>query len=159
MSSNKLSKLRQGFFKSRKVGSAKGNPALQVAALCTRIKDEKRQVLLVTSRRTGRWVIPKGWPMYGLSDGDAAAQEAWEEAGIADAKIGKKPIGKYSYEKVLNAGGSIPIKVNVYRLKVLETLKKYPESKQRTRMWVSPKDAAKLVREPDLKKILIAMSK
>lgn len=154
-----MSKLRQGFFKSRKVETSEGKPALQVAALCTRVKDDQSQVLLVTSRRTGRWVIPKGWRMYELSDSDAAAQEAWEEAGIADAKIGKKPIGQYSYEKLLNSGGSVPVKVDVYHLKVLECQKTFPESKQRTRKWVSPKDAANMVREPDLKKILIAMSK
>lgn len=158
MSINKLSRQRQGFFKSLKVGLS-GAPAQQVAAICTRTKNEKRQVLLVTSRRTGRWVIPKGWPMFGLSDGEAAAQEAWEEAGIADAKISNKPIGKYSYEKVLSAGGSIPVRVNVYRLKVLETVKKFPESKQRTRKWVSPRDASEMVREPELKKILVAMHK
>ena len=97
--------------------------------------------------------------MFGLSDGDAAAQEAWEEAGIADAKISKKPIGTFSYEKLLNTDETIPVTVNVYRLKVRETVKKFPECKQRTRKWVSFKDASDMVREPELKKIMIAMHK
>ena len=55
----------------------------QVAALCWRMgQGGAVEILLVTSRDTGRWVIPKGWPMDGKSASAAAAREAWEEAGV-----------------------------------------------------------------------------
>ena len=60
-------------------GAAKSDVRTQFAALCYRIKRGKVQVLLVTSRRTKRWIVPKGWPMEGRTPADSAAQEAWEE--------------------------------------------------------------------------------
>lgn len=57
-----------------------GTPAEQTAALCTH--PQTGQVLLITSRDTGRWVLPKGWPMRGRSMAQAALIEAWEEAGV-----------------------------------------------------------------------------
>ena len=155
----KLSKLRMNIAKWGKSPRSDRHRAEQVAAICTRKKDGKRQVLLITSRETRRWVIPKGWPMTGLSDGEAAMQEAWEEAGVANADLVKKPIGKFGYRKTLEKGHHVPVKVTVYRVKVRETVKKFPEHHQRKRKWVSPKRAASLVREPGLKKMLINLQK
>ena len=70
----------------------------QVAALPFRIKDGKIEVLLVTSRETKRWLIPKGWPMKGKKPHKAAAQEAEEEAGVK-GEIKNKPLGSYDYWK------------------------------------------------------------
>lgn len=148
-----MSKLKEKLQKLAKKRAIK-RPVEQVAAICTRVRHGKREVLLITSRETGRWVIPKGWPMKGLSDADAAAVEAWEEAGIAEAKHDKKPVGYYKYRKKLDDGTLIPVKVAVFRLKVQDTSKSYPENKQRRRKWVSPKNAAAMVREPGLKKLL-----
>lgn len=159
MSSKQLSKLRHLFSKSSKYGEGHDGYAEQVAALCTRNVDGKRKVLLITSRETKRWIIPKGWQMKGISDGQAAAQEAWEEAGVSDAKVGKKPIGHFHYQKRLSNGLNMPVKAAVYRLKVQEMAKKYPEKGQRKLIWVSPKRAAAMVREPELKKILVGLNK
>ena len=159
MSSKKLSKLRTKIAKWTKYRSADKRRAEQVAAICTRKKDGKRQVLLVTSRETRRWVIPKGWPMIGLSDGEAAMQEAWEEAGVAEAELVKKPVGKFGYRKIIDKKPGVPVRVTVYRVKVRETAKKFPERHQRKRKWVSPKRAASMVREPGLKKMLISLHK
>lgn len=159
MSGKKLSKLRHYFSKSSKYGEGKNGRAEQVGALCMRTIDGKRKVLLITSRETKRWIIPKGWKMKGLSDGQAAAQEAWEEAGVSAAKPGKKPIGYYKYQKRMPNGALMPVKVAVYRLKVQEMAKKFPEKGQRKRAWVSPKRASTMVREPDLKKLLISLQK
>jgi len=154
-----LSKLGQKYLKPTKVGKAGARQATQVAAVCTRKKHGKREVLLITSRGTRRWVIPKGWQMNGLSDSQAATIEAWEEAGVSAAQVNKTPIGKYEYEKDLNKGGQLPVNVLVFRLKVEEMKKKFPEYRERKLMWTSPKKAAKLVREPGLKKILNALHK
>ena len=74
--------------------------ALQVAALPIMIgKDGQAYILLVTSRETKRWVIPKGWPSKKLSDPKAAAREASEEAGVT-GKVDRKLVGTYTYRKV-----------------------------------------------------------
>ena len=84
----------------------KYDKALQFAALPWRLtEDGARQVMLLTSRETGRWVIPKGWPMKRLKPSKAAEQEAFEEAGLVGHIAGKRPIGVYHYEKRLPAGG------------------------------------------------------
>ena len=151
-----MSKLEKGFGKSRKVGKAK---AAQVGAICTRKKAGKLEILLVTSRGTKRWVIPKGWQMDGLSDSQAATVEAWEEAGVSQARVDKSASGKYKYPKDLGKGKVVETTVRVFRLKVMEMKKKFPEYRQRKHTWVSPKKASKLVAEPGLKKLLMSLRK
>ncbi|RUO99214.1 NUDIX hydrolase [Hyphomicrobium sp.] len=108
-------------------------------------------VLLVTSRETKRWVIPKGWPSRKMSDSKAAAREAEQEAGVL-GKIERKPIGRYTYRKVLPAGSRM-IEVDVYPLWVRKELKKWSEQSERTRIWATFDQAAKLVREPSLQRL------
>ena len=126
---------------------------LQVAALCTRKQGGKTEVLLITSRGTGRWIIPKGWPMKGRSLAGAAAQEAWEEAGVR-GKTSPKALGIYHYDKVLDNGVATPVEVVVFRLKVESVEKRYPEVQQRKRDWFAPVKAATLVDEEGLRRIL-----
>ena len=154
-----MSSKRHKILKWAKKHKSSNRAAPQVGAICTRVRKGKRQVLLVTSRETGRWVIPKGWPMKGLSDADAAAVEAWEEAGVTEAKHNSKPLGQFEYKKKLDDGTAIPVNVSVFRLKVKDTSKKYPEAKQRKRLWVSPAKAAKMVREPKLKRLFLQLKK
>lgn len=130
---------------------------LQVAALCHREGDNGREVLLITSRDTGRWIVPKGWPMKDKTCGEAALQEAWEEAGVKEATIAPEPIGSYSYDKRLNNGAVEPLDTLVYLADVRELSNEYPERDQRKRKWFSPSEAAKRVREPGLKRILQAL--
>ncbi|KIN70933.1 Hydrolase, NUDIX family protein [Sulfitobacter noctilucae] len=126
----------------------------QVAALCYRVTDAGKQVLLITSRDTGRWIVPKGWPMKGKTDFEAALQEAWEEAGVSKADIEEEPMGVFDYEKGLSSGETVPVEAEVYLTRVRNLEKTYPEVDERTRKWFSPAEAAELVDEPDLKKIL-----
>jgi 8-oxo-dGTP pyrophosphatase MutT (NUDIX family) len=121
----------------------------QVAALPVR-RDTRGglRVLLVTSRETRRYVIPKGWPMAGRKDHQAAAVEAREEAGIR-GKIAKKPIGTYTYDK-RHDKGSVPVRVKVYLLEVQEELEAWPEQAERERKWLTPAKAAAAVDEPEL---------
>jgi 8-oxo-dGTP pyrophosphatase MutT (NUDIX family) len=127
---------------------------LQVAALCHRNSDAGKQVLLITSRGTGRWIIPKGWPIRGLGSAEAAVQEAWEEAGVKDARAETRAIGSYNYDKTMDSGLPLPIETLVYSVEVGQLADDFPERSERRRKWVSPQEAALLVDEPELKTIL-----
>jgi 8-oxo-dGTP pyrophosphatase MutT (NUDIX family) len=128
----------------------------QVAALCWRKKKKKREVLLITSRETRRWVIPKGWPMDGLKDFNAAKTEAYEEAGVT-GRVTRKPLGKFLYDKI-RRDSTTRVTVTVYGLEVHDMLKSWPEKSERKRTWFSFEEAAKLVDEAGLKAIFMAQS-
>lgn len=135
-------------------GARKGDLRTQFAALCYRIKNGKVQVLLVTSRRSKRWIMPKGWPMEGKSPAMAAAQEAWEEAG-ARGKVSEVALGAYSYAKVDPDRDPMPCIALLFPLKVKTLEAIYPEHRERRRKWVSRKKAAKMVEAPDLAKLIL----
>ena len=118
-----------------------------------RASDGGLEVLLVTSRETRRWIIPKGWPIDHLSDAEAAAVEAWEEAGVQGTACARA-IGSFCYDK-RRPKEIVPIVVDVYRLDVTTIADDWPEAAQRRRAWYRPRDAASLVQEPELQ-VLIA---
>ncbi|MRU15070.1 NUDIX hydrolase [Roseovarius sp. A21] len=132
-------------------------PECQVAALCVRDGQSGPEVLVVTSRGSGRWVIPKGWLMEGKTAAEAAQLEAWEEAGVKSAACDGEPIGHYSYDKRLDDGYVTPVEVQVYRMTVTETADIFPEARERNRRWISPSKAAELVDEPSLQAIFRQM--
>jgi len=111
------------------------------------------EVLLITSRETRRWVVPKGWPIKGISSAKSAAREAFEEAGVL-GKIRKRPVGTYAYDKRLKNGRLQHVRVAVFALAVETEAEAYPEVGQRERTWVSPTEAARLVDEPELMVLL-----
>lgn len=129
--------------------------AKQLAALPWRVTDEGQvEVLLVTSRVSQHWLLPKGWPMTGKTLPQAAAQEALEEAGVS-GKLQRKPCGKYRYQKVLKDGiTTVPCTVVCFGLKVTRELPQWQEAHQRTRRWFPLSEASKLVFEPDLARML-----
>ena len=133
-------------------GAAKREVRTQFGALCYRIRDGKVQILLITSRGLGNWIIPKGWPMEGETPAAAAATEAREEAG-ATGKLSHQVVGFYSYTKN-HEGDDLPCVVAVFPLKVTKLLNDYPEKSERKRRWVSQKKAADLVVEPELRRII-----
>lgn len=126
-------------------------PDMQVAALC--LNPATGQVLLVTSRGTGRWIVPKGWPMPGRSLAEAAMQEAWEEAGVR-GRMGATEIGRYFYDKDQDRGFAIPVEVRVFPLYVDQLEDRFPEADQRKRGWFAPQEAARMVAESGLRRIL-----
>ncbi|MDH5798038.1 MAG: NUDIX hydrolase [Paracoccaceae bacterium] len=127
----------------------------QVAALCFREKSPgRKEVLLITSRDTGRWILPKGWPINGFDAPGTALQEAWEEAGVKGAAPDPEPIGSYEYEKMLDGGLPVTCHTDVYRVKVAKLAEDYPEISERRREWMTPQRAAELVNEPGLKDLL-----
>jgi 8-oxo-dGTP pyrophosphatase MutT (NUDIX family) len=128
----------------------------QYAALPFRMgTDGKPQVLLVTSRETGRWVIPKGWPMRGKKPREVALQEAFEEAGLLGTAIGKRPVGQFHYCKDMTSGESILCQVHVFLLLVERQCDDFPERGQRQARWFSAADAAALVDEGGLAEIML----
>ena len=87
---------------------------VQYAALPVRHGEDGRlRVMLLTSRDTQRWVIPKGWPMRGREPSEVAVQEAFEEAGLVGTIVSKHPIGSYHYEKQLSLNRGILCEVMV----------------------------------------------
>lgn len=129
----------------------------QYGALCYRLKKKRSavEILLITSRDTGRWVIPKGWPMDGKSASAAAEREAWEEAGVK-GKISAEPIGSYHYMKGLPEGLKVDCLVRVYPLVVDDVFKNFPEKGERRAEWVECAEAASRVQEPGLKTLILA---
>lgn len=127
-------------------------PRPQYAALPYRLEPEL-EVLLVTSRETGRWVIPKGWPIRGKSRRATAEAEARQEAGVV-GEIGKTALGQYDYVKVLKTGLAIPCRVTVFPLKVTGQKERWREQAQRTGRWFDGPTAAECVQEPQLAEII-----
>ncbi|WP_246503753.1 NUDIX hydrolase [Plastoroseomonas arctica] len=126
---------------------------LQFAALpMTQVGGELR-VLLVTSRETHRWVLPKGWAETGLTPPELAAKEAFEEAGAVGA-MAANPTGTYRYRKRLKAGRRVTCLVGVFAMHVDQLLEEWPEAGERERRWFSPAEAAGLVQEEGLAALL-----
>src|SRR4051812_31357129 len=127
----------------------KGRAVHQVAALPYRqAPSGDLEFLLVTSRETRRFVLPKGWPMKRRSDAEAAALEAFQEAGVT-GHAHPMPLGSYKYwKRVKNA--FVLVKVVVYALEVEAELTTWKEHSQRRRKWLSLQDVIALVDEPEL---------
>lgn len=127
---------------------------IQYAALPYRLVGRQVQVMLVTSRRTKRWIIPKGWPMNGKTAPQAAAIEAVEEAGIV-GEIAGRPIGSYRYLKRLkNNQDTMAVQVIVFPFLVEDSVEAFKEVGQRTARWFDYRQAASLVAEPALRRLI-----
>lgn len=125
----------------------------QFAALCYRTSAAgKLEICLVTSRRTKRWILPKGWPMHKQTPAAAAATEAWEEAGLT-GEARDHCLGAYAYVKNMTKTLT-PVIVMVYPVAVDTAHATWPERGQRKRRWFSRKKAAKRLAEPELRRIV-----
>ena len=133
-------------------GAHKTDVRTQFAALPYRVKNDKVEVLIITSRGTGRWIVPKGWPMDGKTPAQCAKIEAWEEAGVI-GKAEDRCLGIFSYQKVLT-DDDLPVMAMLYPVRVKSLSNDFPEAKERRRKWVTRKKAAKLVDEPELARII-----
>ncbi len=128
----------------------------QYAALCFRYADNSVdvEILLVTSRTSQRWIIPRGWPMKRKKPHQAAAIEAWEEAGVR-GRVKKDAVGRYTYLKMLDNGDVVPCMVDVFQIEVTETDATFKEHGERLLEWVRPDEAARRVRDIELKSLLV----
>jgi 8-oxo-dGTP pyrophosphatase MutT (NUDIX family) len=127
----------------------------QFAALCYRLPEGQAmpEILVLTSRDTGRWVIPKGWPMGKKPGHEVARQEAMEEAGVV-GDADREPLGYFCYKKNIADDFAVPCQVEVYPLKVISELEEFKEKGKRKIEWVSPAVAISRVREPQLKRLI-----
>ena len=129
---------------------------VQVAALCLRNGARGTEVLLIQTLTRKLWMIPKGWPMDGMTLAEAAAQEAWEEAGVR-GRITTDPVGAFTYTKIKSSGLPVQCRAQVFRLDVTETSDTFPEANKRTRQWASPQKAASAVQNPQLARLLASL--
>ena len=111
------------------------------------------EVLLITTLRSRRWIIPKGWPIAGQSAEASAAREALEEAGVS-GEIGKKPIGSFRYFKQLKSGETVPCRVDVFPLKVSQQRKRWAEKDSRDMRWCTIEQALAQVAEAGLRQLI-----
>jgi 8-oxo-dGTP pyrophosphatase MutT (NUDIX family) len=108
------------------------------------------EVLLISTRGSHRWIIPKGWPLKRKAPSVCAAQEAFEEAGVKGV-IAKVPVGRFNHAK---RRGAVTCVVEVFPLEVKHRSKKWPERRMRRSVWLEPSKAAKLVEAAELKSLL-----
>lgn len=131
----------------------KTDARVQFAALCYRISNDRVEVCLVTSRGTGRWILPKGWPMHKQTPASAAATEAYEEAGLS-GKAYDHCLGVYAYVKPLKKSIA-PVMALIYPVRVKNVHSDWPEKHQRKRKWFSLSKAARKLDDPQLRRIVL----
>jgi 8-oxo-dGTP pyrophosphatase MutT (NUDIX family) len=131
--------------------------ARQSGIIPYRLELDVLQVLLITSRKTGRWVIPKGNIGKGHNARRAAEREAYEEAGVS-GDVEKMPLGSYTYGKALKDGTSRPTVVKVFAMHVLKEAKAWPEMAERRSEWMEPKEAARRVHEAGLATLFLQLA-
>jgi 8-oxo-dGTP pyrophosphatase MutT (NUDIX family) len=116
-----------------------------------RRKDGELQILLITSLKSKRWILPKGYIEFNLSPFESAKKEAYEEAGVTGAnetvEVGslkkKRPIGLCN--------------IIIYSMEVLEVLDDYPEKDLRKRKWFSVKEAAESISFPEVSEMILQL--
>lgn len=139
--------------------NAKSATARQYAALpFRRTRKGALEIMLVTSRETRRWIIPKGWPIAGVEPHNLAALEAMEEAGLL-GKIADKPIGSYRYDKKRGDGSIVNCEVDTFAFEVEQQMPAWPEQDERKTKWFAPEEAAAQVQEPELRDLIKKLAK
>ncbi|MGJ8570863.1 MAG: NUDIX hydrolase [Hoeflea sp.] len=129
-------------------------PKRQSAAAVFRGSGDKCELLLITSRDTARWIVPKGWIEDGEDGAEAAVRETWEEAGLIGEVLPGGPVGQYRYIKQRGRRSDAVCEVDVYILKLLEQRDLWPERDERRRKWFPVATAIGLVAEDGLKNVI-----
>ena len=132
-------------------------PGRQFAALPFLRREGETMAMLVTSRETHRWVLPKGWAEKRLTGPQLAAKEAFEEAGLV-GEVAPDPVGSYVYLKRLPDRRTLPCDVDVFPLRVERLLDDWPERRQRERRWFTLAGAAMAVEEGGLVALLLRLA-
>jgi 8-oxo-dGTP pyrophosphatase MutT (NUDIX family) len=123
-------------------------PTPEVIRQAAAIPLHEGRICLISSRSGKRWVIPKGCMEPGMTSGETALQEAWEEAGLAGVLL-PEPVGSYVYEKA-----GFLYHVTVFVMEVTEVLQEWPEREWRQRIWLSYAQAVSRIQEPGLREII-----
>jgi 8-oxo-dGTP pyrophosphatase MutT (NUDIX family) len=124
----------------------------QFAALPYRMRDADVEILLITTRKKRRWSVPKGWPIKRNAPHETAAIEAYEEAGVYGT-IGKRPIGQFKKRR-LKKKHAVLCDVRIFPMEVEHEQENWPEKNERTRIWLAPRQAAKLVKTAGLRRAI-----
>ena len=133
-------------------------PKLQYGVLPYRqpLGKDRIEIMLITSRKTQRWIVPKGWPIARMPARDVARLEALEEAGL-EGTIAQRPFGSFHYQKRLKDGSVVLCRVDVFAFEVGRQLTSWMERSERKRRWFDSERAIKLVREQELKELIAAL--
>jgi 8-oxo-dGTP pyrophosphatase MutT (NUDIX family) len=126
---------------------------IQYAALPWRKAGHSLQILLITTRNTRRWIVPKGWPLAGCSPSESAAHEAMEEAGIS-GEVSAKALGSFTYDKRRKSGDVVRCEVHVFTMEVLHQRRTWAEKTARETRWCSVEEALTHVSEPGLRRVI-----
>lgn len=126
--------------------------ASQVAAIPIRWTSGRPEVLLITTRGTGRWIVPKGWPLADSLGAECAAREAFEEAGVR-GRVDPYSLGTYEYWKRAKKGRTF-LMVTAYVLHAEDVERNWPERTERKRAWFSPEVACRLVANDELSALI-----
>jgi 8-oxo-dGTP pyrophosphatase MutT (NUDIX family) len=116
------------------------------------MRDNDVEILRITTRKKRRWSVPKGWPIKHNSPQQTAATEAYEEAGVHGA-IGNRRIGQFRKRR-LKKDRPVMCDVQIYPLEVTHQQDNWPEKHERSRIWVAPRKAAKLVKKAGLRRAI-----
>lgn len=114
------------------------------------------EVMLITTRQSGRWILPRGWPAKGKTPAQTATQEAFEEAGVIGG-VDPRPIGDYRYLKPLPDGSSGDCVVTLFSLHVRGTLVHWPEQAERRRRWHALDQASRVASDGQLAELLATL--
>ena len=120
----------------------------QSAAIPFRIEKNQPRILLIRNRSNRRWIVPKGIIEEWQTPEEAAAEEAYEEAGVRGPIVGNS-VGSFEYRKW---GGVCH--VDVYLLRVENELADWPEAGFRRRQWVGVDQALEMVDDNGLKRVI-----
>jgi hypothetical protein len=143
--------------KSQKKRKGKA-PSIQYGALPYREIKSGVEFLLVTSRETRRWIIPKGWPQGGVPPYRAPQPKKLSRRRELSERSAKK-IGSYWYDKIIESGATLRCRVRVFPLRVTRQFKKWPEKRQRRTQWHSAAQASRRVGETYLRQIFRSFAK
>jgi 8-oxo-dGTP pyrophosphatase MutT (NUDIX family) len=131
---------------------------VQYAALPWRATDDAIEILLVTTLKTRRWIVPKGWPLAGRTPSESAASEALEEAGVL-GEVASKSLGSFLYSKRRKSGDVTSCKVHVFPMRVVGQRRSWPEKSARETCWCSPEEALARVSDPGLRRLIARFTK
>ena len=141
------------------MSSAASQPSnVKYAALPWRRAEGAIEILLVTTRKTRRWIVPKGWPLAGRTPSECAALEALEEAGVL-GEVAAETLGSFHYNKRRKSGEIVPCKVHVFAMQVVRQRRRWAEKSARETCWCSLEDALARVADPGLRRIIAKFAK
>jgi 8-oxo-dGTP pyrophosphatase MutT (NUDIX family) len=131
---------------------------VQYAALPWRRAKGAFEFLLITTSNTRRWIVPKGWPVEGISASECAEQEALEEAGI-EGEVASEPLGSFRHHKERRSGEAVLCTVYVFPMEVTRQRQSWPEKNIRETRWCSVEDALARIKDPGLRRLILKFVK